>query len=109
MGAIDTHAVVKQLKAVGFSEEQAEVLAGQQARLLEENLATKQDVAELRRDLAQIEASLKRDIADVRRYIEEVRTELKRDLAEMENRLTIRLGGMLVIAVGAMAALVKLL
>ena len=65
-------------------EPQAEVLASSQAKLIDEKLATKQDLKELEE-------------------------RLRRDMKELEFRLTIRLGSMIVIAVGAVAALVKLL
>ena len=71
----DTHAFVKRL-TVGMPEEQAEALADEQARLIDERLATKDD------------------------------------LERLEQRLIIRLGGMmggmLVVAVVAVA-LVKML
>lgn len=75
MGTVtfDTHAFVKELTSAGMPEEQAEVLARSQAALIDEKLATKQD------------------------------------LKELELRLTIRLGSMMVVAVGVVAALVKLL
>ena len=69
----DTHAFVKELAEAGMPEKQAEVLARSQATLINETLATKQD------------------------------------LKELELRLTIRLGSMMVVAIGAVAALVKLL
>lgn len=69
----DTHAFVKELTQAGMPEEQAEVLARSQAMLIDEKLATKQD------------------------------------LKELELRLTVRLGSMMVVAVGVVAALVKLL
>lgn len=69
----DTHAFVKELTQAGMPEKQAEVLARSQAMLIDEKLATKQD------------------------------------LKELELRLTIRLGSMMVVAVGVVAALVKLL
>lgn len=69
----DTHAFVKELTRAGMPEEQAEVLARSQAMLIDEKLATKQD------------------------------------LKELELRLTVRLGSMMVVAVGVVAALVKLL
>ena len=69
-------------------EAQAEVLANSQAKLIDEKLATKQDLKELeerlRRDMRELELRLKHD-------------------------LTVRLGSMMVIAVGVVAALVKLL
>ena len=86
--AFDTHSFVKELTAAGMPEAQAEVLASAQAKLIDEKLATKQDLKELeerlRRDMVELELRLKHD-------------------------LTVRLGSMMVIAVGAVAALVKLL
>ena len=43
----DTHAYVKKLRAVGFSEEQAEVQAETLSSLINDQLATKQDLREL--------------------------------------------------------------
>ena len=80
----DTHALVKDLTRAGMPEEQAEVLARSQAALIDDNLATKQDLKEM--ELA-----------------------ARQDLKELELRLTIRLGSMIVVAVGVVAALVKLL
>ena len=86
MGTIvfDTHAFVKELAEAGMPEKQAEVLARSQATLIDEKLATKQDLKELE-------------------------ARLRRDMKELELRLTIRLGSMMVVAIGAVAALVKLL
>ena len=69
----DTHAIVKELTDAGMPEPQAEVLARTHAKLIDEKLATKQD------------------------------------LKALELRLTLRLGSMMVVAVGAVAALVKVL
>ena len=69
MGAtsFDTHAFVKRLTQAGMPEAQAEVLADSQTKLIDEKLATKQD------------------------------------LKKLELRLTIRLGSMVVIAIGVVA------
>ena len=80
----DTRAIVKELAEAGMPEKQAEVLARSQATLINETLATKQDLKELE-------------------------ARLRRDMKELELRLTIRLGSMMVVAIGAVAALVKLL
>lgn len=52
---LDTHAYVKKLKAVGFTEEQAEVQAETMADLVNDRLVTKADldlrIAELKTDL----------------------------------------------------------
>ena len=73
----DTHAYVKKLKAVGVSEEQAEVQAGAISELVNNRLVTKED--------------------------------LEHALKELEYRLIIRLGSMMVVAIGIVTALVKLL
>ena len=106
----DTHAFVKELTRAGMPEEQAEVLARSQATLIDEKLATKQDLKELEtrlvRDMKELEANLKRDM-------KELEMRLTRDMQEMELRLkhdlTMRLGSMMVVAIGVVAALVKLL
>ena len=61
-------------------EPQAEIIADEQRSLITDQLATKQDIAEV-----------------------------KRDLKELEQRLIIRLGGMMIAGFGVVAALVKLL
>jgi hypothetical protein len=73
----DTHENVKKLRAVGFTEEQAEVQTRIIAELVDEQLVSRQ-------------------------YLDE-------RLKELEYRLVIRLGGMIVVAIGVVATLVKLL
>lgn len=73
----DTHENVKKLKAVGFTEEQAETQTRIIADLLDEQLINRQ-------------------------YLDE-------RLKELEYRLIIRLGAMLVVAIGVIATLVKIL
>ena len=95
----DTHAFVKELTQAGMPEAQAEVLARNQAALIDEKLATKEDIKRL-------ELATKRDL-------EELETNFKRDMKEMELRLTynltVRFGSMMVVSIGVIAALVKLL
>ncbi len=93
--AFDTHAYVKKLTGVGFSEEQAEVQAETLVALIEDRLATRQD-------LLNLETSLKRDL-------KELEATVARNVKELEMRLLIRLGSLLVVAVTAVAALVKIL
>ena len=93
--AFDTLKFAKRLKEGGFTDQQAETLAQAEAEFIEQNLSTK-------RDLKELEVALKRDI-------DELCADLKRDMKELEYRLTIKLGAMSVVAVGAMATLAKLL
>jgi len=76
----DMLAYAKKLKAAGFTDQQAEVQAQAFAEIIEERLATKQDIELLRRDMK-----------------------------ELEMRLTLRLGGMMAASIAIVAALVKLL
>ncbi len=76
----DTHKFIRRLRDSGMPDEQAEALA--------DALRDVQSEAEL---------ATKRDIQDLETRIREV-----------ELRLTIKIGGMLVIAVGVLAALLKL-
>ena len=76
----DTLAYAKKLKSAGFTEEQAEVQAEALADLIDEQLATKQDIREV-----------------------------QRDLKEMELRLIVRLGGIQAASIAIIATLVKIL
>ncbi|MBF0161422.1 MAG: DUF1640 domain-containing protein [Magnetococcales bacterium] len=105
----DSYAYVRRLRDAGMDEQQAAIQAETFMALAEDRLATKQDVAELKRDIAEsnvriatdvaelkrdiaesnvriatVEASLKRDIeatkAELKRDIETTKAELKRDI-----------------------------
>lgn len=47
----DTHKFVKRLIEAGMPEAQAEILAKEQARLIDERIATKRDIAEVKSEL----------------------------------------------------------
>ena len=65
--------------------------------------------AELKNDIETLRAELKHDIDKVQANLEITRTELKRDIKEMEQKLTIKLGALLVIGVTVITLLDKLL
>ena len=100
--AFDTLTYAKKLRDAGFTQEQAEVQAHALADVVEERLATKQDIAILQRDIKELDVSFKRDM-------KELETSLQRDIKDMEYRMTIRLGAMLAVSITIMGALVKLL
>ena len=77
----DTHKFIRTLKEAGIPESQAEAFS--------EAFKEAQGEAEL---------ATKRDIDDVRR-----------DMIQLEQRLIIKLGSMMVVAIAVIAALVKLL
>ena len=93
--AFDTLAYAKKLKSVGFTEEQAEVQAEALAKIIDERLATKQDILALQREMKEMETSLRRDM-------KELELRLKHDL-------TLRLGAMMAASIAIVAALVQLL
>ncbi len=78
--AFDTLAYAKKLQKVGVPAEQAEVQAETLADVLESNMATKRDIADF-----------------------------SRDLKEMDVRITIRLSGLMMVGIGALAVLIKVL
>ena len=83
----DTLAYAKKLKQVGFTDEQAEVQSEALAGVLENNMATKIDIANLNRDMV------------------DMKCELEQKIETLGYKLTIRLGSMLVVAVGLLASL----
>jgi predicted RNase H-like nuclease (RuvC/YqgF family) len=111
--AFDTLKFAKRLKEAGFTEQQAEALAAAEAEFIEDNLATKRDLKELetalKRDIKELDVKIEQLRAELKRDIEELETTLKRDLKDLDYRMTIKLGGLMVVAVSAMATLVKLL
>jgi hypothetical protein len=84
--AFDTHAFVKRLTMAGMPEVQAEILADEQTKLIDEKLATKLDVAALRSDIELVRRDMKTDLAETARGlktdIELLRRDAKADLAE---------------------------
>ena len=91
----DTHVFIKRLVAVGMTEAQAEVISEQQRELVEDRLATHEDMVKLEKEIKQLTAHN------------------KRDLQELEQRLTysltVRMGLMTTATITIIAALVKLL
>ena len=135
--AFDTHAYVKRLTRAGMPEDQAEVLARGQSDLYQ-RLVTKEyfeftltheleklrielkhdieivraelksDIDKVQANLEQVKAELKNDIEKVRAELETVKIELKRDIKEMEQKLTIKLGAIVVIGITVLSVLDKL-
>ncbi|NGZ07746.1 MAG: DUF1640 domain-containing protein [Magnetococcales bacterium] len=68
----DTHAYVKKLQAVGFTEEQAEVQAATLSSIFKTNL----DELATRRDLKELELATKRDFKDLEAKITEAKAEM---------------------------------
>ena len=72
--AFDTHAFVKRLTRAGMDEQQAEAMVECQTQLINDSLATKQDIEEIRLDIEEV----KRDIQEVKLDIEEVKRDIEK-------------------------------
>ncbi|MBI4081904.1 MAG: hypothetical protein HY423_04765 [Candidatus Lambdaproteobacteria bacterium] len=132
--SFDTLTYARKLREAGFTERQAEAQAEALRSVVEENLATKRDIELVRRDVKELEVRLVQQIEPVRRDAKESETRLvreiefvRRDMKELETRLLqqielvrrdmalmrrdiiIWLGGLIVVAVTALGALMKLL
>lgn len=75
--AFDTHRFVKNLTESGFTEQQAEALAKEQAQLLNSNLATKVDIQAIQANVEAVKLSLETVKAELEAKIETVKTELE--------------------------------
>jgi uncharacterized protein YlxW (UPF0749 family) len=106
----DTHAFVKQLTEAGMPEPQAEVLARTHAALIDERLATKEDLQALELRLSNQIKELDARLSSQNKKLD---ARLNHQMKEMESRLkydlTVRLGSMLVVATGLIIALLKLI
>jgi len=81
---------VKQLEEAGVSREQAEVHLQIMTEIIETNLATKQDVKDLRTE------------------INELRIEMRNGFVQLEQKMTIKLGSIVILGHGILFALLKL-
>ncbi len=123
MGAVpfDTPKLARRLEGAGFPPKQA----GDTAEALAEamsgaELATSADItglraklkaefAALRTEIAGVRAELRAEIAAVRAEIAALRAELKAEIELLRRDLTIRLGSMMIIAVGIILAAIRYL
>jgi len=96
----DTHAYVKKLIAVGFTEPQAETLASEQAGMIENKLATKQDFEKFRKET-------KQELSTLEQKIDTLESNVKRDMRELEMRMTIKLGLMLLVGFSIFTTILK--
>ena len=97
MGALtfDTLAFSRRMEAAGFTRQQAEALAEEQAALIDDRLATKVDLAKtevsLRTELANVEARLRQQIdktaAELRAQLAETDSSLRAELAKTDSSL----------------------
>ena len=110
--AFDTLAYARRLEGAGFSREQAEALAEEQAKLLDERLATKLDVEALHKEIEVVRLDVGGLHLSVQRDIEALRVSMlgaiAESKAEMLKWMTGTIGLQTAVIIGAVVALVRL-
>ena len=123
MAIFDTLRASRRLREVGFEEEQADAVVDLLAGDVSESVATKSDIELLRADTkgdiellrADTKSAIERLGADTKSDIELLRAETKSDiellraeLRALEQRMTIRLGGLVAVATGIIIAVIAI-
>ena len=120
----------KMLEEVGFSRDQAETSVKILVEIMEDKLASKQDLQDFRvaskQDLQDLRVASKQDLQDLRIEAQQAKTEvqysitqlesklnyslkeMRTDLQQMELKLTIRMGTMLAASIAILTAIQKL-
>jgi len=86
----DTHKYIKNLQETGFNEQQAEMLV---KSLLESRdfdlsiLATREQISEVKIEIAQLDSKLSKEISAIREQVSEVKSDLQKDIAEVKSEL----------------------
>jgi Skp family chaperone for outer membrane proteins len=112
----DTLRLARRPEAAGFAPQQAGDMAEAIAEALSQ-LSTKADLAALvaatKADLAALRTELKADMdalrAELKADMDALRAELKGDMEILKRDMTIRLGSMMIVAVGVILAGFKLI
>ena len=109
----DTLKAATQLRSdAAFSEQQAATLVAFAGTILE-NVATKDDVADLRGDMERMEAGLRNDMermeTGIRSDVEKMETGLLGEMHKLRHQMTVRFGAGIGAAVTIIVALDKLI
>jgi hypothetical protein len=117
--AIDTLEYARRLREAGFSQQQAEGQAAALAAAMTDTLATKQDLRELEARVDARFAAVDGRFANVELLFGELEKRIAirfehqcahfdAKLTSLEQRMTLRLGGITVAGIGVVSALLKL-
>ena len=105
----DSLSYANRLKAAGMDAGLAEVQASAMTEVIQgqsQNLSTKQEVQQLGQDLHKDMQSLR---VELQKDMQSVRVDFQKDMQLLEQRMVIKLGSLMVLAIGVVATLVKLL
>ncbi len=107
--AFDTHKFVKHLTASGFTELQAEALANEHVTLLNSNLATKANIAAVKKEIEALRRETKANIALVQRDIEALRLATEAKIESSSASVLKWMIGAMIAQSGVIVTLIKLL
>ncbi len=116
----DSLSYANRLKAAGMDAGLAEVQASAMTEVIQgqsQNLSTKQEVQQLgqdlHKDMQSLRVELQKDMQTLRvelqKDMQSVRVDFQKDMQLLEQRMVIKLGSLMVLAIGVVATLVKLL
>ena len=99
----DTLKYVNILEEKGYSRDQAEATVTIMREVMKEELASKEDITGLKEGLS----LLKQDVMVFKQDVMSFKQDVDHKFEKLENRLTIKLGGMLLIGLTAMSIVMK--
>jgi molecular chaperone GrpE (heat shock protein) len=112
MVAFDTLKLARRLREAGMPQEQAEAVAQAEADALSEfvqsHLASKQDVSELKQEIADTKAELKQEIADTKAELKQEIAEVRADLLNLRAELKSEIASVIKWNIGTMVAMVAI-
>ncbi|MBM3502983.1 MAG: hypothetical protein FJX65_03830 [Alphaproteobacteria bacterium] len=113
MRILDTLEFARRLQEAGITREHAEAHATVMTEMILVEVATKPDIeqatATLRAELKAVERDLRTEIASLRQELSRLASDIGTRLDRMQDKLTIRMGAMLLAGIAALATLQKLL
>ncbi len=116
----DSLSYANRLKAAGMDAGLAEVQASAMTEVIQgqsQDLSTKQEVQQLgqdlHKDMQSLRVELQKDMqtfrVELQKDMQSVRVEFQKDMQLLEQRMVIKLGSLMVLAIGVVATLVKVL
>ncbi len=113
---IDTHTAVKQLIEAGRPEMQAEVVVQTQQQFVEGEVATRAALAGVRQDIAEVRHEVelvRKDVGALEFELQDQKFEaldqkFMKKLDKQTSDMTVRLGGLIVLAIAILVALYRL-
>lgn len=117
-GGFNTLEYAQELEGAGVPKKQAEIQARAFYKAFDSQVATKQDIALIQRDIEELKTANNHGIALIQKDIEYIRAESKQNIKELETSLKkdiellrrdmiIKLGGLLVLGLTVLGTLLK--